>query len=339
MSIIFATFPAERRGRVLATWNTVGPVTGSVGPLLAGFLLERFHWSAIFVVPLLVTGLSIVLLARLVPERHSGPVPWARIRRMDWLGLLLLIGFVTFFVSYLSSRPVTGVDPLLDLRLGVPAAAFLVAFVIRERRVSDPFVPLSLLRLRAFTGASLASAARMFLLAGVNFLMPLYVSDVYGLGSAVTGLVVTTNAFALMITMRIGGHLVDRALSPLPVVFGLLGQAAAMSALALLPSLASPWPIFVCVGAHGLAAGIALGPMHKFALSEAAEGEVGMAAGLYSLIRFIGVLIGAAIGGVVLQAGLDAGVPELVAYRYTFVVYMGVGLGGSLLARLLLRKG
>jgi MFS family permease len=336
MSIILNTFPSERQGRMLATWNLMGPLTGSVGPLLAGFLLERFHWSTIFIIPLLVSLASIALLMRFVPQQKHSRTPVRDTARLDWLGFVLLLGFVAFFVSYLSSRPVTGVAPLQDARLGVPAALCLVTFLVRERRIADPFVPVGWLRNARFSGASFCATARMFVLAGVNFLIPLYATDVYGLGSGITGLIVTTNAFCLMVTMRIGGKLIDRTASSLPVTLGLLGQGTFIGLLALMPEQQSAWPVFAAVAGQGLSAGFSLGPLHKFALAETSQGEVGMVAGLYSLIRFIGVLMGAALGGVVLQAGLDADIPVIQAYQQTLYLFAAVGAGGAALSWFLL---
>lgn len=337
MSIVLDIFPRKRQGRMLATWNMVGPVTGTVGPLIAGFLLERFHWSAIFIIPLVVVAGSIVLLVRFVPQATRSTTPYRDTARLDWLGFVLLLGFVAFFVSFLSSRPITGIEPLRDLRLGGPAALFLSAFVLRERRTPDPFVPVGLLKGARFSGASFCATARMFMLAGVNFLIPLYANDVYNLGAGVTGLIVTTNAFCLLVTMRIGGRLIDRRISSLPVTVGLAMQGLFIGTLAMLPETESIWPMFALVGGQGLSAGLSLAPLHKFALGETEQGDAGKVAGLYSLIRFVGVLIGAALGGVVLQAGLDTGIPTIAAYRQTLLMFSAVGIGGAALSWFLLK--
>ena len=56
IAMISEFFPARQRGQALGTWNSVGPATGMVGPLLAGLLVDNWSWRAIFG-PVLLVGL------------------------------------------------------------------------------------------------------------------------------------------------------------------------------------------------------------------------------------------------------------------------------------------
>ena len=57
---------------------------------------------------------------------------------------------------------------------------------------------------------------------------------------------------------------------------------------------------------------------------------MGAAAGLYSMLRFLGSAIGTALGGVVLAAFLDSAPTTLVAYQYAFLFFAGAGFIGAL---------
>ncbi len=125
MSLIAERFPARERAKAFGLWNAVGPAMGVVGPLMAGFLVEHFGWRSIFVPVLVMSLLAIFMVRRLIrggEERKSAP---AFLRSFDWTGVSLLgIGLV-LLVFFVSSRPITGVAPLRDLRLFVP---FLLLF-------------------------------------------------------------------------------------------------------------------------------------------------------------------------------------------------------------------
>ena len=56
--------------------------------------------------------------------------------------------------------------------------------------------------------------------------------------------------------------------------------------------------------------------------------KMGMAAGLYSMLRFMGVVIGTALAGVILQHYLDLSVLTIVAYQRVFLIYVGFSLLG-----------
>jgi MFS family permease len=339
MSIISENFPESRRGHMLATWNVTGPVTGAASPLLAGVLLESFAWSVIFILPLGVAAVSVLLLFRFVPELRSRPTGLAELRAVDWSGFALLVLTISLLVFFTSSRPITGVAPFRDLRLlgvGVIAAVLLY---LRERRLTVPLVAISLLRRRRFSAASLAVGVRMFVMTGISMVLPLFLADVHGQDPSETGLVVTLNAASLAVTMRAGGRIADRGARHLPVAIGLSLQTVMMLAIALVPPSAGVVLIMALVVAHGMGAGLSLGSLHTFAVGEAEAGALGAASGLYSLIRFSGVLLGAALGGVVLQAGIDAaGVPLAAAYRTTYLFYAAVGGGGAALSLLLRQR-
>ena len=59
-------------------------------------------------------------------------------------------------------------------------------------------------------------------------------------------------------------------------------------------------------------------------MSNIAPKQRGMAAGLYSMIRFGGIAFGAALGGVVLQYGVEHSFSVIGAYQLVFRFVAGV---------------
>ena len=82
---------------------------------------------------------------------------------------------------------------------------------------------------------------------------------------------------------------------------------------------------------HGLAAGIVLAPLHRAAMGKIDEDRLGMAAGVYSMIRFGGSAIGVALSGVIVQSSLDLGLSTVAAYQFVFVAIAAVVGTGVLL--------
>ncbi len=135
-------------------------------------------------------------------------------------------GAIVTFVAYLSSRAITGVEPLRDWRMLALAVIFSVGFFLRERATSNPLVPLHLYRYSGFGRASIVAGIRMFLMSGVLLLLPLFLADVYGLSAANVGLFISFLAASLLVTVRIGGQLADKWDKRLPILTGLTTQAA-----------------------------------------------------------------------------------------------------------------
>ena len=60
-AIVFGTFPPEMRGRAMSIYVGSGLLFLAAGPLLGGFLVERFSWHMVFLinVPIGIAGILI----------------------------------------------------------------------------------------------------------------------------------------------------------------------------------------------------------------------------------------------------------------------------------------
>lgn len=327
MALIATIFRAEERGKALGAWGSVGPLTAAIGPFFAGFLVDAWGWRAAFAPALLIGLLGLYAVRQRVPAGLSDVQPhfW---RSFDWAGVLLLAGTLTAGLFYLSSRPITGVEPLRDWRLLGALALFFSAFLIWEKRRSNPFVSLKLFSYRNFRFASLCAAIRMFVMGGASFLIPLYLADIHDFSPAYLGLMLTINPGAMAVMVRFGGQAADRWGSRWPVLAGLSGQALAVFFLSQLPASTHIGVIIFLLALQGLSVGTMLAALHQAAMSETEEEEMGTAAGVYSMIRFVGVAIGAALAGVLLQNGLERGLPTIAAYQQVFLYVALAGLLG-----------
>jgi MFS family permease len=331
LAIIAERFPAGERGRAMGRWNSIAPGTSIFAPTIGGFLVVTLGWHTIFV-PALVVGLfDIWIVRRQIPTLRT-QANWAVLRAFDWGGVLLLGGALVFLVLYLSSRPVTGVEPLRDWRLLAGTLAFGFGFVAWERRRLRPMLDLSMLRGHSFRLASLSASVRMAMMAGIGFLLPLYLTDIYGLTAAAIGLLLTVYAIALFFSIRYGGSLADRWPNGRLVGLSLALQSMVMLYFALLPGGVSIFWIVAGMTVFGLGAGLSLAALHRTALGNVAAEQTGSAAGVYSMTRFAGAMLATAMAGVILQSGLNRGLPTLAAYQIVFGFLAGAGLLGVMIA-------
>ena len=324
--IITELFPPNVRGRALGTWSSTGPATSMIAPLLGGVLIDRWGWQSIFLPGLIASAVALYVVRGRVPKLAPAPQP-GFLRKFDWLGLGLLSGAIITFVAYLSSRAITGVAPLRDWRLLALAIGFAAVFFLRERRTPNPLAPLHLYGSAGFGRASIVAGIRMFLMSSVGFLVPLYLADVHGLKAAGLGIVMTFMAASLLLTVRFGGRLADKWDKRLPIAVGLSAQATALAMFAVMPARTPVWAIPLVLVTYGLGAGLSLAVLHRLAMDHVPQRESGTAAGLYSMGRFFGSIIGITLVGVLLQQALLRS-PDVTAYQITFGFASAVALLG-----------
>src|SRR4051794_4433011 len=64
LSLLPSTFPERERGRAIGIWAAMAGIGIALGPVLGGWLVERWDWSAVFLVNLPLALVALVAGAR-----------------------------------------------------------------------------------------------------------------------------------------------------------------------------------------------------------------------------------------------------------------------------------
>src|SRR5436190_1229437 len=67
LALITALWSGPGRTKSIALWSALGGAIASLGPLVAGALLEQFDWGSVFVVTLPLVVVALPMAARLIP--------------------------------------------------------------------------------------------------------------------------------------------------------------------------------------------------------------------------------------------------------------------------------
>ena len=332
LGIISEIYPTADLGKNLGRWNFAAPLTGVVTILLAGVLVDALGWRTVLILPI-AFGLLALFNARKrvsvavppVAESNSG---LGILKNIDWVGVALLSAAMTSLVFYIYSRMITGTASLRDWRLLAVTITLFVVLYFWERRNAAPFLDLKMFTNRLFTVASLSALIRMFSVSGFGLLVPLYLTDIWELRASLIGFIIVVRAATMLATVRLGGQLADRWGSRLPVTIGFLVQTVSVIYMALFGNR-EPWSlVFIGLALNGLGSGLSISALDRAAMVQISKKRVGIAAGMYSMIRMVGAVLGASLAGVLLQQGLDSGLAVLAAYRVVFWAISGIGLLG-----------
>ena len=338
LALISATFRRDRnRIRVLATWSTVGPTTGFVAPLVGGLLVAAFGWRSAFVPPLIIGMVAFLVAYRGIPPDTNQPRP-GFLRSFDWVGVVLLTAATTALVFYLSSRPITGVAPLRDWRLLALTIVLFGAFWWWERRQKLPFVSFGVFGNRLFGRATFCAAMRMVVMGGLGFLVPLYLVDVHELSLAQLGGALMISPGVLAPAVGLGGRLSARWGQRWVVILGLGVQGSVMLIFSWLSAETPVWIVYLNLAYYGAGAGLILAPLHHAALRNMSSTQAGMASGLYSMLRFLGSVVGTALAGVLLQSFIEQSIATTVAYQRSFLAFAAFAVAGMIVGLRLERR-
>jgi MFS family permease len=179
--------------------------------------------------------------------------------------------------------------------------ALLTAFIALEARLSNPILPLRLLRLRTLAGSSVVRAMMGMGMYGTFFLGALYLERVEGYGTVQTG-----EAFlpwTLVVAALSAGptaRLVRRYGAGRPLMAGLALMAGGLLVLSSAGAGEAYFPtVFVAFFLMGLGAGTAFMPLLTIALADVPPSDAGVASGLINVSLYISAALGlAALGAI-----------------------------------------
>jgi MFS family permease len=151
--VVVDTVPLRERGKWFSFFGAMWSIGTVAGPLLGGGFSQNVTWRWVFWINLPFLGLGAILITVFLKlnQRHGNFL--AKLKEVDWLGMILFLGSTTGFLI-----PITwgGVQyPWDSWRTLVPlivSAAGLVAFVVYQ----EYFAPHPLIRTSIFKSKSAA---------------------------------------------------------------------------------------------------------------------------------------------------------------------------------------
>ena len=314
VALVAGNFPTEARPKAYGLVAAAGAIAIAVGPVIGGFMTTYFSWRYVF------AGEVLIVLAILILARRAADSPVGKRPRLDLIGAVVwAAGLALFVLGVLKSStwgwimPKAGASSLFGLSLTfwfIIAGLFLIWLFFRwqrrlERGGKEPLIAPELLRIRQLTGGLIMFLFQFLIMAGVFFIVPLFLSVVLGLSPMETGVRLLPLSLAMLIAATGIPRLLPRA-SPRRVVrLGML--ALIVGILVLIASLelgADSSIVFVPMLIVGLGMGALasqLGSVTVSAVSTEQSGEVG---GLQNTASQLGSSIGTALAGSLLIAVL-----------------------------------
>jgi EmrB/QacA subfamily drug resistance transporter len=309
LALIGQEFHGRDRAMAFGVWGAVIGGAVAIGPLVGGIVTESFGWEWIFFINVPI-GIAAILLTETRLENVAAQDP----QRLDIGGLVTWSAALFLLIYGLIRGNPDGWGSTAILASLIGSGVLLVVFLIIELRSDHPMLDLTLFRKPAFNGVSAVAfclSAGMF--AGFLYLT-IYIQGVLGYSPLEAGLRFLPLTLLSFFVAPISGNLSHRV--PVRVLMG-VGLATVGVGLMLMHgvSVDSHWTTLL---AGFLVAGAGIGLTNP-GIAQAAIGVVeparaGMASGINTTFRQVGIATGVAGLGAVFQSRIDTKFAQLMPH-------------------------
>jgi EmrB/QacA subfamily drug resistance transporter len=294
LSTLTVTFadPAER-GKAFGVYGAIAGGGGAVGLLLGGVLTEYLSWRWCLYVNVILGVVAVAGAVRLLPAYSRDPDV-----RIDWPGTVLVAAGLVAVVYGLSEADTAGWGAPTTLALLAAGVVLLVAFVLVERRVQHPLLPLRIVLNRFRGGAYLAIGLSAIGVFGIFLFLTYYFQLTLAYSPVKSGLAFLPMIAAIVAASTTSSGVLMPRVGPRPLVpVGMLLAAGGLSLLAARLGLRTSYLDWILLALILVGAG--LGLVFGCALNTATYGtgaaDAGVASALVNTNQQVGGSIGTAL--------------------------------------------
>ncbi len=310
LSILTATFTnPKERPQAIALWAATFALGLGIGPLVGGWLIEHYDWSAVFYVNLPIVAIGLIGGYFFVQDSRD-----QRVRKIDIPGSVLSITGLFALVYGIIQGGANGWTAG-DVLIAFGAAVVLLgAFGIWEWRSPHPMLPLSFFRNMSFTGANMALALVSFALMGSNFFISQYFQSVHGYSPFAAGIRLLPMAAVSFMASAVSAKLAQWIGTKIAIGTGILLAAGGLLYLSLTLQVDTSYPMVVLgMSIMSLGMGLTMSPATNSIMGSTPVDRAGVGSAMNDTTRLVGGALGVAILGSLMNSIYIARIDALSA--------------------------
>jgi EmrB/QacA subfamily drug resistance transporter len=299
--------PAER-AQAMSVYMFVIIAGASFGLLAGGALTQALNWHWIFFVNLPVGLLALLLGYALIEENRGLGLG----NGVDVAGSVLVTASLVLGVYTIVTAGSAGWGSLHTVGLGGLAIGLLTAFFLLEARLSNPIMPMHILRLRSLSSASVVRAVLGTSLFSTFFFGALYLGHILQYSPTSTGVAFLPLSLGIgTSSLGLTARLMARFGPKRVLLAGLLLTTAGLALLSVAGQRPSYFPgLFSAFLLLGIGAGNSFMPLLTIAMAEVPRRDSGVASGISNVAMQVSAAIGLAALGTIATGHSQALVAE-----------------------------
>lgn len=293
LAMLGAAFEGDRRSTAIATWAAAGSLTGAIGPLVGGALVDSIGWRPIFLLNVPLGAMAAWLAIRHVKDAN----PPGAIRDLDWSGSLTAtaaLGILTWMLTE-AAKPQPSLWPLALSGVAIVLLCMMFAAIERAKG-ANALVPFAMFGTATFTALTLFTFFLYAAMGGLIVVLPFFLIRYAGYSAAAAGAALLPISLIIGSGSRLAGKFSHRLGAKRLLVTGGLIVTAGLLAYGNASGPIDYWKD-VLPGTLLVAVGMALcvAPLTTAVMDAVDATHIGAASGLNSATARVGGLIASAL--------------------------------------------
>jgi EmrB/QacA subfamily drug resistance transporter len=281
LSIVTNMFTEPReRARAIAVWAGVAALGLGLGPLVGGWLLQRFYWGSVFLVNVPVVIGALVAGRLTIPESRD---PGAG--RLDPLGAVLSVAGLGALLFGVTEGPARGWTSPVILASFAAGGIGLAAFLAWEHHVDHPMLDLGFFRDMRFSAAIVAIMSLFFGLFGLMFVSTQTLQSVLGYDTLGAGLRLVPLPAMFVVFAQISVWVAARAGTKRVVAAGLVIAATGLGVGASFDAGSGYGVLAVALSLTGIGMGCTMAPAIESIMGSVPRQRAGVASAVNDTTR------------------------------------------------------
>jgi MFS family permease len=296
--VVCDLIPLRQRGQYLAIMFGLVAIGTALGPFFGGLIVQYSTWRWVFYLNLPVGGVALLLLILFLNVKYKKePTFSMSLGKIDWIGNVVFIASISAILIALSwagaVHPWSSIQVLVPLILGILGLA---GFLVLEKFVAEPMMPLRLLSNRTSLTAYILTFFHSIVTMWALYFLPVYFQGVKQYSSGYAGVALLPTILILVPTAAAGGGIMSKTGRYRPIhhigyalmtigsgLFTLLGEGSSIG----------DWVGFQILNSAG--AGLIIPTLLPAVLAPLTDADTALATATWAFLRSFGLTWGTAI--------------------------------------------
>lgn len=289
---------AKAQGWMSAVWG----VSGVIGPLVGGFLVDSLSWRYIFFLNVPFGIIACLMIAiyykeSIKPAKHH----------IDYLGATVFsLSTIALLYALLTGSSKQNWGDVTIIGLLIFAVVSFIIFLFIEKKSPEPLIPLALFSNRTLSTINILTLIAGAMIISITMYLPIWSQGVLGKNATEAGLILMPIPVMWTFGAIFSGNLVGKLKTKQIILLGASILSVATFLLFTLSTNSPSFLIYVAVGLFGLGMGLVT-PIYMVTIQAAVPAHTrGTAVGLNTFINTFSQTLGAAVFGTIFNSMIHA---------------------------------